>query len=125
MFTNWRDDDENVRWQVAVGLPALLDAPADAAAPGVEVLVRLLRDPDPDVRDWAAFGFQVVEADSPRIRSELLALTEDPVGDAAAEAAVALAQRGDVRVLPRIRAELAGRTPRLPGPRVGDHDAGP
>ncbi|WP_258725162.1 hypothetical protein [Cellulomonas sp. NS3] len=172
------DDDENVRWQVAVGLPALLDEPPDTTAPEVEVLLRLLRDPDPDVRDWAAFGFQVVEVDSPRVRSELLASTADPVGDTAAEATVALAQRGDARVVPRIRselerdgvgsiwveaatalpdasyldalrrlleagpwdgpgvplasqlreaiaaAELAGRTPRLPGQRTGDDDAG-
>lgn len=100
------DEDEDVRWQVAVGLPSLMEDDVRADAPAVETMLRLLRDPDPDVRDWAAFGFQLVEVDSPRIRSELLALTDDPVGDTAAEATAALAQRGDTRVVPLIRAEL-------------------
>lgn len=102
------DEDDDVRWHVAVGLPDLIDEDIEPTAPAVETLLRLLQDPDPGVRDWAAFGFSKVESDSPRIRTALFALVHDRVsnGVGAGEAAFALAQRGDTRVIPLVREEL-------------------
>jgi HEAT repeat protein len=102
------DPDGDVRWQVVVGLPGLAGEQPAATHPAVEALVRRLADPDSQVRDWAAFGLGLLdETDSPEIRQALLELLNDPEGDTAGEAAVALALRHDPRVLPVVLAELA------------------
>lgn len=101
------DEDDEVRHEVAVGLPGLLGADAEPMDPGVEALVRLFHDPE--ARSWAVFAFtDQLTVDSPRIRDELLAVaTQDLGGEAAAEAADALAQRGDTRVIPVLLRQLA------------------
>ncbi|MFC4536456.1 HEAT repeat domain-containing protein [Sphaerisporangium dianthi] len=102
-----RDPDSDVRWQVAAGAsPSDLDLLPDEA---VEVLLGLMRDTNPDVRDWATFSLGVqAENDTPEIREALAAALEDRLGDTAGEAAVALAKRGDPRVLPVLEERLAG-----------------
>lgn len=99
------DPDSEVRAEVPCGLWQLESEHAADTTPAVRTLVHLLRDPAPDVRDVAALAFQVVRADSAHIRDELLALT-GVGGEGGAEAAVALAERGDVRVVPVVRTNL-------------------
>lgn len=104
-----QDDDSDVRLHMAFGLPCLLGDPSDPADPWVDALVGMLRDSDPDVQDWATFAFMKgISTDSPRIRDELLAVAaEGDPAPAAGQAAEALAQRGDARVLPILLRELA------------------
>ncbi len=102
------DEDGDVRWQVVLGLPDLAGERPDPTHPAVEALVLRLRDPDPEVRDWAAFGLVLVDdADSPPIRDALLEVLNDSEHDTAGEAAVALARRHDPRVLPVVLTQLS------------------
>ncbi len=65
----------------------------------VEALSRFTEDGDPGVRDWATFGLGVLlDVDSPAVRSVLRARVDDPEGDTAGEAIVALARRRDREV---------------------------
>lgn len=66
-----------------------------ATAEAVEGLIALMADADGEVRDWATFGLQHAEADSPAIRAALRARLSDPAGDTALEALWGLARRGD------------------------------
>jgi HEAT repeat protein len=64
-------------------------------------------DPDSDVRDWATFGLGTQsDADSEVIREALFERLADTDEDTRAEAAVGLAKRKDVRVLPVVLEEL-------------------
>ncbi|GEA86993.1 HEAT repeat domain-containing protein [Cellulomonas cellasea] len=101
------DEDGDVRLQVSYTLAFSLGDDAAPDDPAAEVLVRLLNDPDTDVRDFASFAFTICSMDSPVIRAELLTLcatTEEP---AAGQAGAALADRGDVRVIPVALSKLA------------------
>jgi hypothetical protein len=101
------DRDGDVRWQVVAALPGLAGEQPEATHPAVEALIRRLADPDGQVRDWAAFGLGLLdEVDSPEIRQALLGLLDDPEGDTAGEAAVALALRHEPGVLPVVLTEL-------------------
>jgi HEAT repeat protein len=98
------DPDAAVRWQVARGIPSVVDPlPPEA----VRVLSAMLRDEDSDVRDWAAFTLGSRENDTPELRDALARLLFDVDGDTAGEAASALARRKDPRVLPVLRQILA------------------
>jgi HEAT repeat protein len=94
-----------VRFAVAFALPNVAgDPPADEAA---DALVRLSRDPDPEVRDWATMGLShPFEADSEEIRDALAARLTDGEGDIAGEALLGLAQRRDPRALAPLLAWL-------------------
>lgn len=95
------DESQEVRLQVAFGLDGLLSQEAPATDPGVRTLVRLCSDEDPDVQDWATFALTGLKVDSPGIRDALLDVARGAAaGPAAAQAAEALAGRGDRRVLP-------------------------
>ncbi|MBR7837288.1 HEAT repeat domain-containing protein [Actinospica durhamensis] len=97
------DPDAGVRWQVARGVPSVVDPlPPDA----VRVLSAMLRDEDSDVRDWAAFALGSRENDTPELRDALARLLFDVDPDTAGEAASALARRKDPRVLPVLRQML-------------------
>ena len=67
-------------------------------------LLALSADDDDDVRDWACFqlGRQLLEIDTPELRSALAARLDDPHEDTRAEAIVGLAQRHDPRALPAL-----------------------
>jgi HEAT repeat protein len=89
---------------------ALLSTTLPEAVP---VLLRLMDDPDIEVRDWATTT--VAEAagfDTPEIRDALLERATS--GDDAltrGEALLGLARRGDRRAAPRLIAELSGDAP--------------
>jgi HEAT repeat protein len=100
------DADAGVRWQVARGIPVVVDPlPEDAVA----VLVKLLRDEDSDVRDWAMFALGCRENDGAELRGAFAVGLYDPDDNTAGEAAVALARRNDPRVLPVLERALADR----------------
>ncbi|WP_194925021.1 HEAT repeat domain-containing protein [Catenulispora pinisilvae] len=101
--------DDEVRFAVAVALPALTDS-EKPAADVTDALITLTRDPDPEVRDWATFGLGTqLHADGPEVRDALAARLADDYDDAAEEAMMGLARRGD----PRARAALLDRLCRL------------
>ncbi len=103
------DPDSDIRWQVVYGLPDLVLNTSDPDDPALRALLRLTEDPDAGVRDWAAFGLnERSSADSVEIRDALVRMLFDVEGDGAGEAAVALARRGDPRVLPFVRDQLNG-----------------
>ncbi|WAL64355.1 HEAT repeat domain-containing protein [Amycolatopsis cynarae] len=97
---------KEVRFAVAVALPGATDADAPDADV-VEALIRLTRDPDTQVRDWATFGLGTqLDADTPAVRAALTNRLDDPDGDTAGEALLGLARRHDPRALPRVLAWL-------------------
>ena len=94
--------DENVRFAVAFSLCCFPDSPRSVAG-----LLKLTRDADAEVRDWAAFGLGVLgDSDAPEIREALLRCLNDADEDVREEAAVGLARRQDQRVIPKLRAML-------------------
>lgn len=101
--------DEWVRMGVADAL-GVIDASDDEDSPIAVALLRLLGDPVPRVRDFAAAGFVAhEEIDSAEIRAALFELLGQPDTDIAypaAEAALALAKRGDQSVVEPIKSRL-------------------
>ena len=88
----------NVRWAVATALGDLI---ADERAE--KVLLALMRDPDPSVRDRATFAVgSLSDHDSPRIRAALAERLRDDDPAVAGEAALGLARRRDARAIPFI-----------------------
>jgi HEAT repeat protein len=100
-------DDARVRRAVAQALPSVLGE--TESGPTVQGLIRLSRDGDDDVRDWACFalGTQLSEIDDPALRDALIARLEDPHDDTRCEALLGLARRRDVRTLPVLKERLA------------------
>jgi HEAT repeat protein len=100
----------DVRFAVAAALPLMAgDAPA---AEVIGALIRLSRDPDTEVRDWATMGMsEPFDADTAEIRDALAERLADPEGDIAGEALVGLAQRKDPRALAPLLAWLDGDCP--------------
>jgi HEAT repeat protein len=93
-------ENANVRWYVAAALQG--DEPET-----VEVMLRLMKDEDSDVRDWATFALGTQStADSPSIREALIERTTDSDADTRAEAIMGLAERKDLRVIPALIREL-------------------
>ncbi|MFI6927776.1 HEAT repeat domain-containing protein [Nonomuraea spiralis] len=103
-----QDSDATIRWLVAKGIPATLDSLPETA---IHVLMNLMRDPDPDVRDMATMALATrPENDSAEIRDALIERLDDtsaPEADTAGEAALGLALRHDERVLPVLIRELS------------------
>lgn len=109
--------DDNVRFAVTYALCCFPNEPTSVAG-----LLKLTRDPDAEVRDWAVFGLGVLgDADTPEIREALLGCLNDADEDVSEEAAVGLGKRQDQRVIPRLRAMLDD--PEI-SPRVLDAVAG-
>jgi HEAT repeat protein len=93
--------DCDIRWGVVFGLLGLDD---DLA---VETLVELSRDESADVRDWATFGLgSLIERDTSDVREALFVRLDDPDDDTREEALVGLSERGDVRAVDPLIAEL-------------------
>lgn len=74
----------------------------------IECLIRLSRDPDNDVRDWATFGLgSQCDLGIPPIRDALAERLSDPHDDTRTEAIMGLARRQDPRAVAAIHQELA------------------
>jgi HEAT repeat protein len=72
------------------------------------VLIELTRDPEAHVRDWAAFALgSQVDVNTSELREALVERLSDEDDDTRGEALIGLARRGDRRVLPALREELA------------------
>ncbi len=97
--------DTEVRLAAARSLPtAMYDAPDDS---GIEALIRLSSDADPEVRNWATFGFGwQLPVDSGAIREALWARTAEPYPEARQEGVRGLARRREARVVPLVAALL-------------------
>jgi HEAT repeat protein len=94
--------DPDVRHGVVLALMGHADRHA------LEALAELTRDREVEVRDWATFALGTqVEADTPELREALVERLADEDGDTRAEAILGLARRGDRRMLPALREELA------------------
>jgi HEAT repeat protein len=104
-IVSFRDHpDRKVRFAVTFALGCFPDDPRS-----VESLVMLTLDAEADVRDWAAFGLGVLgDADSDLIRTALLRCLEDDDENVREEAAVGLAKRGELKVLPKLLEMLVG-----------------
>ncbi|MFC9895546.1 HEAT repeat domain-containing protein [Nocardia sp. NPDC127579] len=98
--------DRGIRFAAAVALATIAgDPPAPEA---VAALVRLSADPEDMVRDWAVFGLGTqLDTDTPAVRDALAARLSDPDPETAAEAAMGLARRGDLRAVAALHAMLA------------------
>ncbi|MEU8180938.1 HEAT repeat domain-containing protein [Micromonospora sp. NPDC049044] len=98
--------DSDVRFQVAVAVPAVLDDPPEAA--GEAVLIDLCTDVEPEVREWATFGLGWVStADGNAVRQALWDRTQDTHPAVREEGVRGLARRRDPRALPLVRDLLA------------------
>lgn len=72
-----------------------------------ETLLKLMRDEDDDVRDWATFGLGTQsELDTPAIREALFAALGDSCEEVKREALAGLARRRDRRILPLLCTQL-------------------
>ncbi len=87
--------EKDVRYAVAFALGALHEHPESTPT-----LMKLMKDSDKHIRDWATFGVGVLgDADSEELRTAFLARLNDSFPDARQEAAASLAKRGDIRVV--------------------------
>ncbi len=92
----------DIRHAVAFAMTGLANPEAVAA------LIELTRDPVDYVRDWATFGLgSQTDLDTPEIRAALAARLADEDLETREEAILGLARRGDRRMLPMLREELA------------------
>lgn len=97
---------EKVRQRVSICLSGSEDERCVAG------LIRLMRDPEPFVRDWATFGLgTMLVADTAAIREALVERLEDSDCITRGEAMRGLAERDDLRVIPAILKELASGNP--------------
>lgn len=76
-------------------------------------LLKLTRDGDPDVRDWACFSLGNSEQDSADIRQAFVDRLSDRHLDTRVEAIAALARRDDARATERLLRVLDQRSWRL------------
>ncbi|MFF4382550.1 HEAT repeat domain-containing protein [Kitasatospora sp. NPDC001547] len=101
-----RHEEADLRCHVASQFASVHSSLPDG--PDVRALIRLTRDRDPDVRNWAAFtlGSQL-DQDTTAIRDALWRCTTDEYGEVREEGARGLARRHDPRAVPLI-AHLLG-----------------
>ncbi|MFI2611590.1 HEAT repeat domain-containing protein [Kitasatospora sp. NPDC018619] len=93
--------DPEVRLHVAMAIGPVNSGLPDG--PDVRALVRLTRDEDCEVRDWATFSLGVcLDHDTTAIRDALWTRTADDYDDARGEAVHGLARRHDPRVVPLV-----------------------
>jgi HEAT repeat protein len=96
-------DDPNPEVRLAVAFTVATVSPQPLESEGRVALIRLSRDADPEVRDWATFGLGTLsDADGPDVRAALLERTEDANHEARAEALFGLAVRHDPRAVPHL-----------------------
>jgi HEAT repeats len=96
-------DDPSAEVRLAVAFAVATISPQPLAPEAQAVLIRLSRDADPEVRDWATFGLGTLsDADGPDVRAALLARADDVHHEARAEALFGLAVRRDPRAVPHL-----------------------
>jgi HEAT repeat protein len=88
--------------RLAVAFAVATISPQPLVPEALVALIRLSRDDDPEVRDWATFGLGLSDADGPDVRAALLARAEDAYHEARAEALFGLAVRRDPRAVPHL-----------------------
>lgn len=89
-----KHEDENIRHAVACGLGAV-DTPE-----AQEVLLMLMTDRDPDVRNWATFGIgRQSDVDTDQIRAALAIALSDDDEEVAYESIIGLGRRRDSRAV--------------------------
>jgi HEAT repeat protein len=97
-----RHPDTDVRYAIAFALAGHEDPRA------INMLIQLTADQEACVRDWATFGLGTqMDVDTPAVRDALVARFNDSDDDARGEGLVASARRGDCRVIPALKRELA------------------
>jgi len=90
--------DAGVRFALACALGCFADDPM-----AVDALIKLTRDENEDVRDWATFGIGTLsKSDTPAIREALFARIDDQIEDVREEAIAGLVRLKDERVLPAL-----------------------
>lgn len=100
--------------RLAVAFTVATIAPQPLSVQARAVLIRLCRDAEAEVRDWAIFGLgTLTTADGPDVRDALLARAEDRNSEARAEALFGLAVRRDPRAVPHLIQAL--RSPAVAG----------
>jgi HEAT repeat protein len=100
--------------RLAVAFAVATISPQPLVPEARTALIRLSRDTDPEVRDWATFGLGTLsDADGPDIRAALLERAEDIHHEARAEALFGLAVRRDPRAVPHLIRAL--RSPLVAG----------
>jgi len=98
-----------VRLAVAFAIATI--GPELVAPEARAVLIRLSRDDECEVRDWATFGLGTLcAADGPDVRAALLARAEDSSRQTRAEALFGLAVRRDPRAVPHLIRALRSPT---------------
>jgi hypothetical protein len=106
--------DASAEVRLAVAFAVATISPQPLAPEARTALIRLSRDEDPEVRDWATFGLGTLsDDDGPEIRAALLARAEDAHHEARAEALFGLAVRRDPRAVPHLIRAL--RSPLVAG----------
>lgn len=94
--------DEDIRFTVANALGSFPNDPLSCKS-----MLLMMKDSDPDVRDWTAFALGVLgDTDSGEIRDALVECLNDDNEDVREEAMVGLSKRKDLRVLPALMAAL-------------------
>lgn len=102
------DREAAVRLAAIQGLAVPSDDEPEDGGAVAPLLLRRFADETPEIRDYAVFALGVTrDVDSPTIRDALVERLDDDGADTAGEAAVALARRGDRRVLPALASRLA------------------
>jgi HEAT repeat protein len=105
-------ESAEVRLAVAFAVATISPQPLPPEALGA--LIRLSRDDEPEVRDWATFGLGTLSnTDNPDVRAALLARAEDAYRETRAEALFGLAVRRDPRAVPHLIRAL--RSPQVGG----------
>lgn len=96
-------DDPNAEVRLAVAFTVATISPQPLSPEARVALIRLSRDSDPEVRDWATFGLgTLTDVDGPDVRAALLERAEDVHHGARAEALYGLAVRRDPRAVPHL-----------------------
>lgn len=98
--------DPDVRLALAQSLPHADDGILRGSV--IDALIDMTIDVVSEVRDWACFGLNQLEADSASARAAFAALLADPDPDTACDALVGLARLGDPRALQAALERLSG-----------------
>jgi HEAT repeat protein len=112
------DSSEQVRFDVAAALGCFGEWSWDDPEAAIhqdqvcQTLLRLMDDPDDDVRDWATFSMHQGGHDTPEVRARFWKALDDPYPEVRGEASEGLARLGDPNLAPRLE-ELLRNDPAI------------